>query len=80
MAMRALITIKKSTKMIAVFYNIINNKLSVRDTEKIIKEKSHQLKQNKNPPNLPTEEKKLQHYLSSKVSININKNSKENYY
>jgi len=73
---RALITIKKSTKMIAVFYKIINNKLSVRDTEKIIKEKSHQLKQNKNHSNLPAEEKKLQHYLSSKVSININKNSK----
>ena len=35
---RALIAIKKSTKMIAVFYKIINNKLSVRDTEKIIKE------------------------------------------
>tara|TARA_Y100000748_G_scaffold303029_1_gene306975 strand:- start:5563 stop:6405 length:843 start_codon:yes stop_codon:yes gene_type:complete len=72
---RALITIKKSPKMIAIFYKIINNKLSVRDTEKIIKDKSHQLKQNKNYSNLPNEEKKLQHYLSSKVSININKNS-----
>ena len=71
---RALITIKKSPKMIAIFYKIINNKLSVRDTEKIIKDKSHQLKQNKNYSNLPNEEKKLQHYLSSKVSININKN------
>ena len=33
---RALIAIKKSPKMIAIFYQIINNKLSVRDTEKII--------------------------------------------
>ena len=50
---RALITIKKSPKMIAIFYKIINNKLSVRDTEKIMKDKSHQLKQNKNYSNLP---------------------------
>ena len=34
---RALIGIKESKTMIAIFYNIIKNKISVRETEKIIK-------------------------------------------
>ena len=72
---RALVSIKESKKIISVFYQIIKNNLSVRETEKIIRLKSA-VSNKKNIKNLSQSEKKLQHYLKSKVAINIRKNDK----
>jgi len=72
---RALVPIKESKKIISIFYQIIKNNLSVRETEKIIRLKSA-VSNKKNIKNLSQGEKKLQHYLNSKVAINIRKNDK----
>ena len=72
---RALIGLRESNKLITIFYQIINNGLSVRETERIIKLKSTPFTQKDNKKFLK-KEKKLQHYLNSKVSININHNDK----
>ena len=72
---RALISIKESKKMISIFYQVMNNNLSVRETENMIRLKSKKISKKK-IKNLSENEKKLQHYLKSKVSINIGKNDK----
>ena len=69
----ALISIKESIKMISIFYQVMNNNLSVRETENMIRLKSKKISKKK-IKNLSENEKKLQHYLKSKVSINIGKN------
>tara|TARA_Y100000814_G_C12271162_1_gene381825 strand:+ start:32 stop:874 length:843 start_codon:yes stop_codon:yes gene_type:complete len=68
---RALLALKESKKIIKIFYSIINQKLSVRDTEKIIKNKPTKSKKNKsvNSYRIDELENKLQNYLSSKVKI-----------
>ena len=72
---RALIGLRESNKLITIFYQIIKKRLSVRETERIIKLKSTPFTQKDNKKFLK-KEKKLQHYLNSKVSININHNDK----
>ena len=72
---RALLSINESKKIISIFYQILNNKLSVRETEKIIKSKSSIVK-TKEYKSFAENEKKLQHYFKSKVSINMKNNDK----
>ena len=74
---RALLSIRQSKKIISIFYQIVNKKLSVRETEKIIKH-STKVKHSKAYQSFSENEKKLQQYLASKVSININKKNKGN--
>ena len=74
---RALISIRESKKIISIFYQILNKKLSVRETEKIIQYSIHK-KHTKTRKSFSENEKKLQQYLSSKVSININNKNKGN--
>ena len=74
---RALISIRESKKIISIFYQILNKKLSVRETEKIIQYSTH-TKYTKTRKSFFENEKKLQQYLSSKVSININNKNKGN--
>ena len=70
---RALISIKESKTMIAIFYNIIKNKISVRETEKIIKAIRKNRITKAQPVHYQFEqcEKKLQKHLLTKVSIHI---------
>ena len=74
---RALISIRESKKIISIFYQILNKKLSVRETEKIIQHSTH-THPTKTRKSFSENEKKLQQYLSSKVSININNKNKGN--
>jgi len=74
---RALISIRESKKIISIFYQILNKKLSVRETEKIIQHSTYK-QQTKTRKSFSENEKKLQQYLSSKVSININNKNKGN--
>jgi len=74
---RALISIRESKKIISIFYQILNKKLSVRETEKIIQYSTH-TQYTKTRKSFSENEKKLQQYLSSKVSININNKNKGN--
>ena len=74
---RALVSIKESKKIISIFYQIVNKKLSVRETEKIIKHSTN-TSHSKAHKSFSENEKKLQQYLASKVSININKKNKGN--
>ena len=70
---RALISIKESKTMIAIFYNIIKNKISVRETEKIIKaiQKNGITKVQTSNYQFEESEKKLQEYFLTKVSIHM---------
>lgn len=70
---RALISIKESKTMIAIFYNIIKNKISVRETEKIIKaiQKNRITKVQTSNYQFEESEKKLQEYFLTKVSIHM---------
>ena len=74
---RALISLRESKKIISIFYHILNKKLSVRETEKIIQHSTH-TQHTKPRKSFSENEKKLQQYLSSKVSININNKNKGN--
>ena len=74
---RALVSIRESKKIISIFYQIVNKKLSVRETEKIIKYSTN-IRHPKTQKSFSENEKKLQQYLASKVSININKKNKGN--
>ena len=71
---RALLAIKESKKIIKVYYHIINQKLSVRQTEGLIKENSKKKSssgpsQGVNSYRIDELENNLQNYLISKVKI-----------
>jgi len=70
---RALISIKESKNMIAIFYNITKNKISVRETERLIQKLHHkdQTKLPRSNEKYEKYEKKLQNYLSTKVAIQM---------
>ena len=71
---RALITIDDSEKQLKAYYRIIDEGLSVRKTEEIIRELSQQQtnkKNNKGKPELPEEYKQLKNHLADYFNTNI---------
>ena len=74
---RALITLKKSTDIIQIYYSIINKKLSVRETEKLInQQKDKKYKEIIIPQNLEKFKKKLFNYFDTRIELRVNKNNK----
>lgn len=73
---RALLGIKDSFNLDMIHKRVLTKKLSVRDTEKIIRDINNKKSQNKNTikRKISTEEKKLEIFFDSKVKIK--KNSK----
>ena len=73
---RALLSLKKSTKIIKIFNAVVNKKLSVRQTEILIK-KSQNKEQQKSKLidsiNYYEEEKELTKYLNTKIKIHKKK-------
>jgi len=73
---RALITLKKSTDIIKIYYSVINKKLSVRATEQLINNKKPvQTKKSVPPTNFIKFKKKLLNYFGDKIQLRINKNN-----
>tara|TARA_B100000700_G_scaffold274190_1_gene319058 strand:- start:134 stop:985 length:852 start_codon:yes stop_codon:yes gene_type:complete len=78
---RALLSIKKSIVMMQLYYKIINQNLSVRDTEKLIKliiQKENRSDNNKKSNKIQILEKKLKDRVDTDVSINLNKKKSGN--
>ena len=64
-----------------LYYKIINQNLSVRDTEKLVKlimQQGHQSVDNKKSNKIQILEKKLQAKVDTGVSINLNKKKSGN--
>tara|TARA_B110000438_G_scaffold263705_1_gene275875 strand:+ start:584 stop:1435 length:852 start_codon:yes stop_codon:yes gene_type:complete len=73
---RSLLSIKESLKIMQVYYKIIQNNLSVRDTEKLAKLVTTDKKLEKNNYNnqeITSLEKKLKKYFNEDIYIKINK-------
>ena len=78
---RSLLSIKESVKMIRLYYQIINNNLSVRDTEKLAKVITQKKKRgSKNPKSdkIILLKNKLTTKLDTNISITINKKESGN--
>ena len=76
---RAILSLRESKKMINLFIQIKKNKLSVRETERLVKNKKIKIKSTINKKkkynkNLINFQDSLIAYLSTKVVINANKN------
>jgi len=78
---RSLLSIKESIKMIQLYYQIINNNLSVRDTEKLAKVITQKKKKSfKNPKSdkIILLKNKLKTKLDTNISITLNKKESGN--
>ena len=75
---RALLSLKESKKIIAVYYTILKNNLSVRETEVLIKKlvtkKNKPTSSNVNSYRIDELENQLQNYLTSNVKIRATNN------
>ena len=73
---RSLITLRKSSNIIQLYYHIINKKLSVRQTEKLAKQYQNKKKRNQIiiPQNFNLLKSKIVKYLDTKVDIAIKPN------